>query len=281
MPVPMSSMQPPPESAPTTSDWPHADSEHWVSHQPNVTGRGIIAGYSTRFWMLVIALGLSTGVAGSLLMGLLHLVEHASWDYHSGSFLNAARAAPAGDISRSWPVRRGRRRWSAVSPAAPRLGCGGGLRIAVAARGTARAAPEPRARRDLDRDRGHGRLARPRGSTTTRRRRDSQPDLRLGRAATVAAAAARRLRRGAGMAAVYNVPLGGALFALEVLLGTLALPLVLPAITTSVIATAVAWITLGTHPTYAVPNYAVHPSQLVWAALMDRLAGLLAVAWSG
>ncbi len=83
------------------------------------------------------------------------------------------------------------------------------------------------------------------------------------------------------MAAVYNVPLGGALFALEVLLGTLALPLVLPAITTSVIATAVAWITLGTHPTYAVPNYAVHPSQLVWAALMDRLAGLLAVAWSG
>lgn len=104
MPVPMSSMQPPPESAPTTSDWPHADSEHWASHQPNVTGRGIIAGYSTRFWMLVIALGLSTGVAGSLLMGLLHLVEHASWDYHSGSFLNAARAAPAGDISRSWPV---------------------------------------------------------------------------------------------------------------------------------------------------------------------------------
>jgi len=125
----MSSMQPPPESAPTTSDWPHA--EHWASHQPNVTGRGIIAGYSTRFWMLVIALGLSTGVAGSLLMGLLHLVEHASWDYHSGSFLNAARAAPAGDISRSWPVRRGRRRWSAVSPAAPRLGCGGGLRIAA------------------------------------------------------------------------------------------------------------------------------------------------------
>ena len=38
---------------------------------------------------------------------------------------------------------------------------------------------------------------------------------------------------GAGMAAVYNVPLGGALFALEVLLGTLTLPLVLPALATS------------------------------------------------
>ena len=46
------------------------------------------------------------------------------------------------------------------------------------------------------------------------------------------------------MAAVYNVPLGGALFALEVLLGTLALPLVLPALATSLIATAVAWIAL-------------------------------------
>ena len=35
---------------------------------------------------------------------------------------------------------------------------------------------------------------------------------------------------GAGFAAVYNVPLGGALLALEVFLGTLVLPLVLPAL---------------------------------------------------
>jgi H+/Cl- antiporter ClcA len=55
---------------------------------------------------------------------------------------------------------------------------------------------------------------------------------------------------GAGFAAVYNVPLGGTLFALEVLLGTLALPLVLPALATSVIATTVAWIWLGTGPVY-------------------------------
>ena len=44
------------------------------------------------------------------------------------------------------------------------------------------------------------------------------------------------------MAAVYNVPLGGALFALEVLLGTISLPLVLPALATTLTATAVAWI---------------------------------------
>ena len=35
---------------------------------------------------------------------------------------------------------------------------------------------------------------------------------------------------GAGIAAVYNVPFGGAMFALEVLLGTVALPLVPPAL---------------------------------------------------
>ena len=55
----------------------------------------------------------------------------------------------------------------------------------------------------------------------------------------VAAGAGRRVR------AVYNVPLGGALFALEVMLGTLALPLVLPALLMSLTATAVGWIFLG------------------------------------
>lgn len=49
---------------------------------------------------------------------------------------------------------------------------------------------------------------------------------------------------GAGLAAVYNVPLGGALFTLEALLGTLAFSAVMPAIATSVIAAMVAWIGL-------------------------------------
>jgi H+/Cl- antiporter ClcA len=84
---------------------------------------------------------------------------------------------------------------------------------------------------------------------------------------------------GAGFAAVYNVPLGGTLFALEVLLGTLALPLVLPALATSVIATGVAWIALGTGPTYRLPLYAVHPQQLAWAALAGPVIGAVAIWW--
>ena len=84
---------------------------------------------------------------------------------------------------------------------------------------------------------------------------------------------------GAGMAAVYNLPLGGALFALEVLLGTVTLPLVLPALATSVIATAVAWIYLPIRPTYIIPTYGVTAAQVVWAVLVGPLAGLAAVGW--
>jgi H+/Cl- antiporter ClcA len=55
---------------------------------------------------------------------------------------------------------------------------------------------------------------------------------------------------------------------------------VLPALLTSLTATAVAWISLGTGPTYLVPAYRVQLSQLVWAALMGPLIGLAAVAWT-
>ena len=85
---------------------------------------------------------------------------------------------------------------------------------------------------------------------------------------------------GAGFAAIYNVPLGGALFALEVLLGTVALPFVLPALATSLIATAVAWITLGTRPTYSLPHYLLHPGQQLRVRLLaGPIIGLAAVGW--
>lgn len=83
-------------------------SGRWFSHQPNITGRGIVAGYTRRFWLIVVALGV-TGAAGSALMEILKLVEHASWDYHSGRFLSCgegdARLAACHDPGR----RRSRR----------------------------------------------------------------------------------------------------------------------------------------------------------------------------
>ncbi|MGC2660332.1 MAG: chloride channel protein, partial [Bryobacteraceae bacterium] len=58
---------------------------------------------------------------------------------------------------------------------------------------------------------------------------------------------------GAGMAAAYGVPLGGALFAIEVVRGALALRFILPALLCSAIATAVSWIFLPNAPTYSLP----------------------------
>ncbi len=84
---------------------------------------------------------------------------------------------------------------------------------------------------------------------------------------------------GAGMAAAYGVRLGGALFALEVMRGMLALRYVLPALLTSVVATGVAWIVLPDAPTYVIPSYSSSPSVVVWALLAGPIAGLFSVAY--
>jgi chloride channel protein, CIC family len=84
---------------------------------------------------------------------------------------------------------------------------------------------------------------------------------------------------GAGLAAAYGVPLGGALFSLEVMRGVLALRFVLPALMASVVATAVAWIVLPDAPTYVIPAYASSASVIVFALLAGPIAGLFSVAY--
>lgn len=84
---------------------------------------------------------------------------------------------------------------------------------------------------------------------------------------------------GAGMAAAYGVPLGGALFALEVLRGVLSLRLVLPALLTSLIATAISWLALPDAPTYPIPDYPSSASIAVWALLAGPVAGLVSVGF--
>jgi chloride channel protein, CIC family len=84
---------------------------------------------------------------------------------------------------------------------------------------------------------------------------------------------------GAGMAAAYGVPLGGALFALEVMRGMLALRFVLPALFTTLIATAVSWIFLPDAPTYVIPAYSSSASSVVWALLAGPIAGVVSVGY--
>jgi chloride channel protein, CIC family len=84
---------------------------------------------------------------------------------------------------------------------------------------------------------------------------------------------------GAGMAAAYGVPLGGALFAMEVLRGMLALRLVLPALLTSVIATLTSWLVLPDTPTYVIPHFDNSVANLVLALLVGPIAGVVSVAF--
>jgi H+/Cl- antiporter ClcA len=81
---------------------------------------------------------------------------------------------------------------------------------------------------------------------------------------------------GAGLAAVYNVPLGGTLFTLEVLLGTFSLPASVAALATCVIATSVARLGLGNGLQYSVPPLAVSPSVIVWSLLVGPVVGATA-----
>ena len=84
---------------------------------------------------------------------------------------------------------------------------------------------------------------------------------------------------GAGMGAAYGVPLGGALFALEVMRGKLALRFVLPALVASLIATGVSWIALPNAPTYVIPSYAISTSIILWALAAGPVLGLASVGY--
>jgi H+/Cl- antiporter ClcA len=85
---------------------------------------------------------------------------------------------------------------------------------------------------------------------------------------------------GAGMAAAYGVPLGGALFAVEVLRGVLALRLILPALLASAAAAGVAWlVALPNEPTYVIPSYTLSISVVAWSVVAGPIAGTVSVGF--
>jgi H+/Cl- antiporter ClcA len=89
---------------------------------------------------------------------------------------------------------------------------------------------------------------------------------------------------GAGLAAVYNVPLGGTAFTLEVLLGSIALAEVVPAVVCAAVATVLAWPVLGNQPTYRIPSVGavgIDPPVLCWAVVLGPVAGVAGVLFTG
>ena len=239
-----------------------------------------MAGYSLGFWGLVGLIGVAAGVGAAVLTVLLNAVQYAAWDYRSGSFLRAVMSATAarhlvvllaaGVIAGIGGLMVVRVRGSGAGEISEALWLGGG-------------------HLSFWRSQARGVLSIVIVGMGASLGREGAPQLTGAAVASVLSEWAqlpawqRRLLvacgAGAGMAAVYNVPLGGALFAVEVLLGTLSLPVVLPAVAMSAIATVIAWVAVPDRATYLVPVFSVRASQVVWAVIIGPLAGLVAVGW--
>ena len=249
-----------------------------MSAQPNVPGRGIVASYSARFWMLVVLIGVVAGLGGVALMELLHAVQHVSWSYEAGHFLEATERAT--NARRVLVLACGGVIAGVGAVGLARFGGGGEVSEALWLRagrlplvGSFARAVQSIVIVGLGASLGREGAPQQVGASVASALSDWARLPVWQRRLLVASGA------GAGMAAVYNVPLGGALFALEVLLGTISLPLVLPALATTLTATAVAWVALPSRATYIIPEYSVHASQITWALLVGPIAGLASVMY--
>ncbi|MGD2154743.1 MAG: chloride channel protein [Gemmatimonadales bacterium] len=84
----------------------------------------------------------------------------------------------------------------------------------------------------------------------------------------------------AGIAATFNAPVAGALFALEIILGDFGVAQFSPIVISSVAATVVSRHFLGNFPAFEVPEYSlVHWTELFAYAGLGILAGLVALAF--
>ncbi len=248
--------------------------------QPNVTHDGETP-LNFRFWIAVALTGVAAGLFGDLLMWILALAERVAFNYRSGSY-QAAVAAVSGE----------RRIVSLVVA---------GVFGAVSWYLIRRYLRYERSEIDEAVWSGDGELSIRRSLLTSvvsevvvgagaSIGREAAPKLMGGASGSIIARwfaltpAQKRLLvacgGGAGLAAVYNVPLGGALFTVEVLYGSFALPVVFPALATSLIATCVAWIYLPEHATYVdIPAYRFSASLMIWSLVAGVVIGLLAVGY--
>jgi len=84
----------------------------------------------------------------------------------------------------------------------------------------------------------------------------------------------------AGIAATFNAPVAGALFAVEVILGDFGVAQFSPIVISSVAATVISRHFLGDFPAFEVPAYTLeHPSELLAYAGLGILAGFVALAF--
>ncbi len=249
------------------------------SAQPNVTAFSL-AELSPRLGFLLVLTGALAGLTSGLLMRLLRLVQHLSFQYSSGDFLAGVRQAAPGHrvavlilagifagvtlyllrrLSSDGPTEVTGAIWHHDGFLRPGPTLAKSF-ISIVVVGMGAAIGREAALKDA-------------AATVAGTLSDWFTLTPAQRHLLVACGA------GAGMAAAYNVPLGGALFAAEVLLGTMALPAVLATLTTSVVAVGVSWLMLPNAPTFQVDALSFSPSLLLWAAIAGPILGIASAGY--
>ncbi len=242
----------------------------------------VLPGAAQRFWVLVIATGLLSGLGAGALLYVLRVVQRLAWPRAEGGFVASVEAAS--------PLHR-----VVVPAAAGLIVCAIGLlaRRPLAGHGTARIIEAIWHRgRELQLPRtalrglvsivsvGMGAsLGREGALVSAGAASGSFLATRFGieeRQARVLVACG----AASGIAAAYDVPIGGALFGLEVLLGSFALELLGPIVVSCVVATAVSRTIPGVHAEYVIPDYQLlRPWEVVLGLGLAPLFGLASVIY--
>lgn len=225
-----------------------------------------------RFWIAICLIGMSTGLAAAALTCLLEAVQRVAWHGSGTNILAAAREA---SLSRHLAVLLAAGILTGIGQfILKQLSSGNGIDTTAAIWFFAGRMPALRTLGSavlsifaVGMGASMGREGAPKqaGAVFANFCADAEHLSDEQRRLLVACGA------GAGMAAAYGVPLGGALFALEVMRGKLALRFVLPALFASLIATGVSWLALPNAPTYNIPSFPLSASVIVWAIVAAPL----------
>ena len=238
--------------------------------------------YLTRL-IAVVLTGLLAGLSGMVLALILHAIQHLAFGYSPGQIVSA-ESFLQGVTDSSWP-----RRLSAIVAGGVIAGFGwwllgryGQKRVSIASAVANPSVPMPAGTTTI-----HAllqivtvALGSPLGREVAPREMGALGAGMVARKLGLLADETRTLvacGAGAGLAAVYNVPLAGALFSLEVMLLSFSWEKTLAAIITSAIAAWTATLGLGEESQYPFTSGILPHSFLWWAIIAGPILG--AGAW--
>ncbi len=234
---------------------------------------------TARVWLLVALTGVGAGLASGLLMRLLYGVEHWAWHFQTGTLLDAAEhdsythrllvVSAAGVLAGFGMLLLYRLVGKQPTAVDKGIARGGEMPVALTLGESIVSIVIVGMGASIGREGAVKKTGGLIGSWLAQQFRLAVPDRQL----LLACGA------GAGLAAAYGVPMGGGLFALELLLGTLDLVVAGPALLCAALATAASWTMLPNRPTYEVPIYAITIDHIVWSLVAGPLLGAAAIVY--